>query len=57
MDTGRSLARQYKYAQIQQLLRCVGETGQVDDKCYDDIILACVRIVSADQTQVPIVVA
>ena len=52
VDTGRVLARRYKYVHIQQLLRCVGETGQVDDKCYDDIILACVRIVSADQSQV-----
>lgn len=52
MDAGRSLARQYKYSHIEELLRCSGETGQVTDKCHDDIILACVSIVAADQSQV-----
>jgi hypothetical protein len=52
VDAGRALARQYRFAHIQQLLKCVGEMGLVSDKCHDDIILACVRIVSADQNQV-----
>lgn len=51
VDAGRSLARQYKYPLIEELLRCSGETGQVTDKCHDDIILACVSIVAADQSQ------
>ena len=52
VDAGRSLARQYKFSHIEELLRCSRETGQVTDKCYDDIILACVSIVSPDQSQV-----
>ena len=52
VDAGRSLARRYKYSHIEQLLRCSEETGQLTDKCHDDIILACVNIVSADQGQV-----
>lgn len=52
VDAGRSLARQYKYSLIEELLRCSGETGQVTDKCHDDIILACVSIVAADHSQV-----
>lgn len=52
VDTGRSLARQYKYSLIEELLHFSGETGQVTDKCHDDIILACVSIVAADQSQV-----
>jgi len=51
VDAGRSLARQYKFSHIEELLRCSRETGQVTDKCYDDIILACVSIVSPDQSQ------
>jgi len=51
VDAGRSLARQYKYSHIEELLRCSGETGQVTEKCHDEIILACVSIVAADQSQ------
>ena len=52
VDAGRALARQYKFTHIQQLLRCVAETGLVTNKCHDDIILSCVKIVSIDQSQV-----
>lgn len=51
VDVGRSLARQYKFSHIEDLLRCSEETGQVTDKCHDDIILACVSIVAADHSQ------
>lgn len=51
VDAGRSLARQYKFSHIEDLLRCSRETGQITDKCHDDIILACVNILSADQSQ------
>ena len=37
VDAGRSLARQYKYRHIEELLSCSGETGQVTDKCHDYI--------------------
>ncbi|EDO48452.1 predicted protein [Nematostella vectensis] len=51
INTGRALARQYRYQHIQQLLRCVSDTGLVTDKCHDEIILACVRIISSDDSQ------